>query len=125
MAPELLRNESANTCETDVYAFGIVLYEIYSRRDPYEGEDADEVLRLVADKNIRKRPPVPRGTPEPMKVLMTECLVDDAQKRPNFNEIDMRMQRIDAESGGTTSNNKTSSLSLFDIFPRHIAEALR
>ena len=39
MAPELLRGGSLNTAASDVYAFGVVLYEIYSRKDPYEGED--------------------------------------------------------------------------------------
>jgi serine/threonine protein kinase len=54
MAPELLRGDSGNTLATDVYSFGIILYEVYARRDPYEDEkDTIEVLRLVADRKIR------------------------------------------------------------------------
>jgi hypothetical protein len=40
----------------------------------------------------------------------------------------MRVKRIDAEGadpGRNTSKMSPSSISLFDIFPRHIAEALR
>jgi len=99
---------------------------VFARRDPYEGEDAKEVLELVADKNVRKRPPHPRHMPETVKALMSDCLEDDAEKRPTFDEIETRLKRIDAEALDLNPGNKNkASVSLFDIFPRHIAEALR
>ena len=124
MAPELLRMETTNTPASDVYSMGIILYEVYSRRDPYEGEDPKEVLRAVADKAIRKRPPMPKNMPDQLKGLMTDCLEEDAEKRPSFEELDMRLKRVDAKTVDPGQMvNKT--ISLFDIFPRHIAEALR
>ena len=42
-APELLRRESPNTAASDVYSFGIILYEVYSRCEPYEEEDFEKV----------------------------------------------------------------------------------
>merc|ERR1712174_28873 len=55
MAPELLRGES-NTTSSDVYAFGISLYEIYSRKDPYwDEEEKGDILKKVLK---GKRPPV-------------------------------------------------------------------
>ena len=48
MAPELLRGE-ASTTRSDVYAFGVVVCEIYSRRYPFDGEDTSVVLKQVAD----------------------------------------------------------------------------
>ena len=126
MAPELLRGESANTAATDVYSFGIILYELYSRRDPYEGEDTEEVLRLVANKKVKKRPPAPKHMPAKVGSLMADCLEDDAEMRPTFEELDLRVKRIDSETDNEGQGSKTtSSISLFDIFPRHIAEALR
>ena len=125
MAPELLRREGGNTTATDVYSFGMVLYEVYSRRDPYHGEDPTEVLRLVADKEVRKRPPSPRNMCDKVKSLMDDCLEEDPDKRPTFEELDLRVKRIDAESSLDGPINAKSSVSLFDIFPRHIAEALR
>eukprot|EP00980_Cylindrotheca_fusiformis_P000760 scaffold178_cov119-Cylindrotheca_fusiformis.AAC.1 len=132
MAPELLRGESGNTTASDVYAFGIVLYETYSRRDPYDGEDPAAVLHLVADKLVQKRPPIPQNMPAQLQSLMQDCIQDDASRRPTFQEIDLRLKRMNKDEHRTISDDPkrdatsaVASISLFDIFPRHIAEALR
>lgn len=127
MAPELLRGEAANSTASDVYALGVILYEVYSRKDPYEGEDAREVLRLVADKKVNKRPAVPRHMPAPIQSLMADCLVEDRSQRPTLEELDTRLKRLDVKKVDPTqpANREKNSISLFDIFPRHIAEALR
>jgi serine/threonine protein kinase len=126
MAPELLRGESKNTAASDVYSFGVILYEVYSRKDPYEGEDPVEVLRLVADQIVHKRPPIPTDCPSQVQSLMTDCLNDDPNKRPTFEELDTRLKRADVATvhPGQISTKKIS-FSLFDIFPKHIAEALQ
>lgn len=124
MAPELLRRESTNTAKTDVYSFGIILYEVYSRRDPYEGEDPRLVLKGVKDQAVKKRPPFPKHMGEALKFLMSECVEDDPSRRPSFDEIDGRLQRLDDDCEATDTKPK-SSVSLFDIFPKHVAEALR
>lgn len=128
MAPELLRGESFNTTATDVYSFGIILYEVYARRDPYEDEGGvSEVLRLVADKSIQKRPQAPLNMPDKVKSLMVDCVEDDSTKRPTFEEMDTRLKRIDAETdlSQVAPGRMNTQISLFDIFPRHIADALR
>lgn len=37
-----------------MYSLGIVMYEIYSRQDPYKGENLREVLRKVCDRRVSK-----------------------------------------------------------------------
>jgi serine/threonine protein kinase len=43
MSPEVLRGESI-TEKTDVYSFGIVLWEMYTGMDPFEHHDDIEVF---------------------------------------------------------------------------------
>jgi serine/threonine protein kinase len=137
MAPELLRQETSNTAASDVYAFGIILYEVFSRKDPYEGEELATVIRQVADPALHKRPPVPNNCPPVIISLMSDCLVENPEARPTFEELDKRMLRVDVKDAAEfstpnkrasrmgTSSNRATTVSLFDIFPKHIAEALR
>jgi serine/threonine protein kinase len=131
MAPELLRGETTNTMASDVYSFGILLFEVYARRDPYEGENSEEVLLLVADTTMNKRPPIPKSCPTQVQSLMTDSLVTHPQQRPSFGEVDERLKRVDLKTLEETSlslregTDKNATISLFDIFPKHIAEALR
>jgi len=132
MAPELLREEAVNTEASDIYSFSIILYEAFSRRDPYEGEDPREVLRLVADINVNKRPPVPPNCPPAVQMLMTDCYNGDPIKRPNAAEVNLRLKRVEIKeveqvltTATATATGNNASISLFDIFPKHIAEALR
>ena len=76
----------------------MILYEVYSRKDPYEGERPTEVLMLVADKFINKRPPIPSACPPKARILMTDCLDGDSSKRPTFEELDLQLRRIDPET---------------------------
>lgn len=136
MAPELLRRESTNTAESDVYSFGIILYELYSRRVPYEGEDPAMVLDQIADRKVNKRPLVPKGCPPKIAEIMQECIDGQPEKRPTFEEIDLRIQRIDSENlepgqimFGHQRSKKERRLSeeenlIHQIFPKHVAKAL-
>jgi len=136
MAPELLRGESDNTSMSDVYSFGIILYEVYSRREPYEGEDHLQALQLVASKKVNKRPILPKSCPSAVSSLMMDCLVANPLNRPSFEELDLRLKRLDVDNVEPGAMNLSMQATkdyiadrneelLFDVFPRHVAEALR
>jgi len=134
MAPELLRRESPNTAASDVYSFGIILYEVYSRCEPYEGEDFEKVLRGVIDPAIKKRPPIPNACPKQIRSLMSKCLLDNADERPTFEEIDTKLKLLDSASVEpgkyriSKQDKKEKELTvklLSEVFPEHIAESLR
>ena len=146
MAPELLRGEASNSAETDVYSFGVIVYEIYSRKDPYDGEDADEVLRQVADPKINKRPLIPVGCPPVAKAIMVECLSSDPDMRPTFSDVDSQLKSAksadlqpiaSSDSMYVTRSSQTngminelakgnrSSELLAQMFPAHVSKALQ
>nr|WP_308435965.1 protein kinase [Mycoplasmopsis bovis] len=56
MAPELCRSDNEPTKKTDIYAIGILLYEMLTGKYPIEGKKANETLTL------QKTMPMPKLT---------------------------------------------------------------
>ena len=134
MSPELLLGETGNTCSSDVYSFGIILYEVYSREDPYDGELMWSVIEGVKDPLVNKRPPVPSDCPPQIKPIMLDCLLRDPDERPGFAHIDQLLKKFDAESVQPMDpihtlqkkkEQRDATSVLFDVFPEHIANCLR
>jgi serine/threonine protein kinase len=139
MAPELLCGASTNTTASDVYSFGIVLYEVYSRRIPYDEdvEPEDEILRQICDPRVNKRPTIPTSMPPGVVTLMLACTNAYPRARPTFRDIDDDLKSFNVgnvEPGKMSfsmQNKKSwdttltaSENLLLEIFPKHIAEAL-
>ncbi|WP_437670051.1 protein kinase domain-containing protein [Sorangium sp. So ce131] len=81
MAPELLRGDAAQAdVRADLYAFGVILFELLTRRPPFVGgEDAIEHGHLAL------RPPRPGDfaeVPEALEELTLACLAKDPSRRP-------------------------------------------
>jgi len=93
-----------------------------------KGENAKVVLKQVADKSIQKRPFVPEKCPSQIQAMITDCLVEKANSRPTFEEIDTRLKRIDTAAADVSATNDKNTIKRLDSdvgFPRHIAEALQ
>ena len=112
------------------YSFGITMYEILTRSEPYEGEDPFEVLRAVADDTLDppKRPKLPDACPPVLRDLYYECVHKNPDRRPNFQEIRDRLEKVDPAlllpMMPGPSALRTEQL-LEDIFPPKIAKVLR
>ena len=85
MAPEVIAKDQYSE-KADVFSFGIILWEFWSRDPPYKGVKAKEVAVKV--KNYKDyRPKITKDTPEEMAELMKKCWDHDPSKRPSFAQI--------------------------------------
>ncbi|EDQ92466.1 uncharacterized protein MONBRDRAFT_3066, partial [Monosiga brevicollis MX1] len=81
MSPEAISHGTFSQ-QSDVWAFGVVLYEIYSwGAQPYGGMGTEQVIDFVRN---GRRLPAPVGTPDSAKQLMTRCWSARADERPTF-----------------------------------------
>ena len=79
MAPEQAKGRVVDR-RADVWAFGVVLYEMLTGRRAFTGDDVTEVLAAV----IRDSPPLdalPPSTPPAIRRLLRRCLEKDPRKR--------------------------------------------
>ncbi|RMG10814.1 MAG: GAF domain-containing protein [Planctomycetota bacterium] len=87
MAPEVIRGERVDR-RADLYAFGVVLYELLTGRLPYEGADADEVARRHLED--RPRPPrelAPELTPALEAVVLRLLEKEPSDRQPSANAV--------------------------------------
>src|SRR5579863_7714298 len=61
LAPELLSGHGSYSQKTDVYAFGIIMWEISSGENPFHDYDHDKYLALKILKGLR--PEITNDTP--------------------------------------------------------------
>ena len=79
MSPEQAKGREADR-RSDIWAFGVVLYEMLTGRRAFDGEDMAEVLGAV----VRLEPnwdALPADVPPPVRTLLQSCLVKDRGRR--------------------------------------------
>jgi Tol biopolymer transport system component len=100
MSPEQARGETV-TRKTDVWSFGVVLFEMLSGRHPFGTGPSTEVVAAI----LRATPEweaLPAGTPPAVTRLLRRCLEKDPRSR--IHDIgDARLEIEDAISGRSSS----------------------
>uniref|UniRef100_A0A8C6SPX2 Mitogen-activated protein kinase kinase kinase 7 n=1 Tax=Neogobius melanostomus TaxID=47308 RepID=A0A8C6SPX2_9GOBI len=85
MAPEVF--EGSNYSEKcDVFSWGIILWEVITRRKPFD-EIGGPAFRIMWAVHNGTRPPLIKNLPKPLESLMTRCWSKDPSQRPSMEEI--------------------------------------
>lgn len=81
MAPEVIRS-SLFSKGSDIWSYGVLLWELLTGEVPYRGIDGLAVAYGVAVNKLTL--PIPSTCPEPFAKLMKECWEQDPHIRPSF-----------------------------------------
>merc|ERR1719454_1210804 len=85
------------TNESDVWSFGVVLWEIYSYGlQPYYGYSNQEVIEMIRSRQLL---PCPEDCPSRMYAFMVECWHELPGRRPAFPEIHQRLRQWEGLGG--------------------------
>ena len=70
--------------KADVYSFGIIMWQVVTRREPFGGRN---FMGVSLDVLEGKRPQVPSECDKGLKKLMKRCWHGTASKRPSMDDV--------------------------------------
>src|SRR5437660_4736184 len=123
MAPEILRGEAADG-RSDLWALGVVLYELASGRLPFEGRTGFEISSI-----IMREPPKPLGPPVPPGLWPTirRCLAKERMQRyQRASEVQAALEAVQsgaivaADSGTDRSAGAPRTTVLHSVRHAHV-----
>jgi predicted Ser/Thr protein kinase len=84
MAPESLAKQVYSK-KSDVWMYGILIYEIVARREPHTDKDPNEAAVRIRDEGLT--PTIPSKCPPKLRELMQLCWKMQPEQRPSFESI--------------------------------------
>ncbi|XP_078030996.1 mitogen-activated protein kinase kinase kinase 7-like isoform X3 [Epinephelus lanceolatus] len=92
MAPEVF--EGSNYSEKcDVFSWGIILWEVITRKKPFD-EIGGSAFCIMWAVHRGTRPPLIKDLPEPIETLMTRCWDKEPSQRPSMEEVKNTMSHL-------------------------------
>ena len=82
MAPEILKGEEYNN-KCDLWSLGIIIYQLYTKNIPYNGEFDNIILNQIEDLGLSILDKIKN---EKLKDLLSKLLVEDPEKRISWEE---------------------------------------
>lgn len=113
IAPEVFEKQPYDA-KADVYSFGIVLWELFTKKVPFENIDTFDIPIAVIK---GERPVIPKECPKEYSKLIQLCWNKKPNKRPTFSKIYKTLVKISKDLGLQVHSADTSfianSLPLF------------
>ena len=102
MAPEQVRGENI-TDQVDVYAFGVLLFELLTGRKPVEAEAVERIFYSILNEPLKMEPLYEAGVPPSVCQLIACCTAKNPAERPQgFAAVSAELDRVIAELDAPT-----------------------
>jgi len=82
MAPEQLVGKEV-TGRSDIYALGLVLYELFTGKPAFEGNTYDEIVRVRRESTPHRLSTLVRDLDPAVKLVILRCLEEEPELRPS------------------------------------------
>jgi serine/threonine-protein kinase len=89
MSPEAFHGATASPA-ADVYALGVLLYEMVSGRPPYDSENVADLMRQHLEGAAERRP----GIPDALWDVIRSCLAQKPRLRPTAGELIVELSAV-------------------------------
>ncbi|CAB3403579.1 unnamed protein product [Caenorhabditis bovis] len=93
MSPEMILQNENLTTATDVWSYGVVLWEILSREVPYKDYKEFRIFSMITQNGITLA--IPESCPQPLKQIMTDCWKMNSKERTGMRRILADLERIE------------------------------
>lgn len=82
MAPEQLVGKEV-TARSDIYALGLVLYELFTGKPAFEGKTHDEIMRVRRESTPDRFSTLVRDLDPAVQLVILRCLEEEPEDRPS------------------------------------------
>ena len=115
MSPEQVRGLSSDD-RTDIFSFGVLLYELLAGRRAFQGETSVETLTAI----LKQEPPdLPESVPAALRQIVAHCLEKEAGERFQ-SALDLRFALSQVGTGGASHVRVRASRSLWSAWLRPV-----
>jgi serine/threonine-protein kinase len=102
MAPEQVLGENI-TEQVDVYAFGVLLFELFTGKKPVHAEAVERIFYSILNEPLKMEPLYDAGVPQSVCDLVARCTAKNPAERPQgFGPVSAELDRLIAELDAPT-----------------------
>jgi len=96
MSPEQIRRKGVDE-RSDIYSLGVCMYELFTGKLPYEGNDRKAIMKMHITRKVKPEPParVNKKIPPALNRIVMTALEKDPEKRfPSIAELQLALKHV-------------------------------
>ncbi len=96
MSPEQIKGKRVDE-RSDIYSFGVCMYELFTGKVPYEAKDRKEIMKLHITRKIKPMEPSkanPKIPPSLSRIIMTALEKDPEKRFQSVAELQLALKHV-------------------------------